>query len=270
MVCQIAHIDTGRVRGYTPARLRIGFVATAGAWALRLLARMGISHDHRADHDRRSEGPMQAHLARCLDEKPRPAVIVLVGASTGSTTRSSGSPIRSRRPIRRFGDRLSPRRRSSCASSTRKDVCTTCSGPRLAQTVNRTCSTEDRHLGLKGLAAPRRFSPRRWPGSPRRSRSTGRASRARSPAPTPKPALDEIDQVRVPLLLVFGGHDEQIGPTEIATIRDRLTSLHAPFEIESIPKSVTRSSAKISVRSRPRQIADAVGRVQSFLRRSFT
>ena len=37
--------------------------------------------------------------------------------------------------------------------------------------------------------------------------STGRASRAPSPGPTAT-ALDEIEDVRTPLLLVFGGHDE--------------------------------------------------------------
>ncbi len=83
-----------------------------------------------------------------------------------------------------------------------------------------------------------------------------------------KPALDEIDDVRMPLLLVFGGHDEQIGPTEIATIRDRLTAQHVHFEIEVYPE-VGHSFFREDLGTiATRQIADAWGRVQSFLRRS--
>ena len=84
-----------------------------------------------------------------------------------------------------------------------------------------------------------------------------------------KPALDEIETVRAPLLLVFGGHDEQIGPTEIATIRDRLTAEHAPFEIQVYPE-VGHSFYREDLGTiATRQIADAWDRVQSFLRRSF-
>lgn len=84
-----------------------------------------------------------------------------------------------------------------------------------------------------------------------------------------KPALDEVSEIRTPLLLVFGGHDEQIGPNEIATIRDRLTKLHAPFEIQVYPE-VGHSFFREDLGTiATREIADAWDRVQAFLRRSF-
>ena len=68
---------------------------------------------------------------------------------------------------------------------------------------------------------------------------------------------------------MFGGHDEQIGPDEIATIRDRLTARHEPFEIEVYPE-VGHSFFREDLGTiATRQIADAWGRVQAFLNRSF-
>lgn len=84
-----------------------------------------------------------------------------------------------------------------------------------------------------------------------------------------KPVLDEIDEYRTPLLLVFGGHDEQIGSDEIATIRDRLTAKHANFQIQEYPE-VGHSFFREDLGTiATRQIADAWDRVRSFLRRNF-
>jgi carboxymethylenebutenolidase len=83
-----------------------------------------------------------------------------------------------------------------------------------------------------------------------------------------RPALDEVE-VRSPLLLVFGGHDEQIGPNEIATIRERLTAARKTFEIQEYPE-VGHSFFREDLGTiATRQIADAWDRVQSFLRKSF-
>ena len=82
-----------------------------------------------------------------------------------------------------------------------------------------------------------------------------------------KPVLDEIDEVRTPLLLVFGGHDEQIGPDEIARIRERLSAKGAEFEIQEYPE-VGHSFFREDLGTiATRQIADAWDRVRSFLRR---
>jgi carboxymethylenebutenolidase len=84
-----------------------------------------------------------------------------------------------------------------------------------------------------------------------------------------KPALDEIEKVRTPLLLVFGGHDELIGTGEIATIRDRLTADGATFEIQEYPE-VGHSFFREDLGTiATRQIADAWDRVVSFLRKVF-
>lgn len=81
--------------------------------------------------------------------------------------------------------------------------------------------------------------------------------------------LDAAADLRAPLLLVFGGHDELIGPGEIAAIRDRLTAEHKTFEIQEYP-DVGHSFFREDLGTiATRQIADAWDRVQSFLRRSF-
>ena len=85
-----------------------------------------------------------------------------------------------------------------------------------------------------------------------------------------KPVLDEVDDYRTPMLLVFGGHDEQIGANEIATIRERLTAKRANFEIQEYPE-VGHSFFREDLGTiATRQIADAWDRVRSFLRRNFT
>ncbi|HEY4440883.1 MAG TPA: dienelactone hydrolase family protein [Candidatus Elarobacter sp.] len=84
-----------------------------------------------------------------------------------------------------------------------------------------------------------------------------------------KPVLDEIDEYRTPMLLVFGGHDEQIGANEIAQIRERLTAKHANFQIQEYPE-VGHSFFREDLGTiATRQIADAWDRVRSFLNRSF-
>lgn len=84
-----------------------------------------------------------------------------------------------------------------------------------------------------------------------------------------KPLIDDAQSVRAPLLLVFGGHDESIGPNEIATIRERLTQAHKSFDVEVYPE-VGHSFFREDLGTiATRQIADAWDRVQAFLRRSF-
>jgi carboxymethylenebutenolidase len=79
--------------------------------------------------------------------------------------------------------------------------------------------------------------------------------------------LDEVENVRAPLLLVFGGHDELIGEGEVALIRDRLTAQHKTFELETYP-DVGHSFFREDLGTlATRQISDAWGRTQSFLQR---
>lgn len=82
-----------------------------------------------------------------------------------------------------------------------------------------------------------------------------------------KAAIEEVDDIRAPLLLVFGGHDEQIGEHDIQTIRDNLTARGKEFEIEVYP-DVGHSFFREDLDTlATRQIADAWDRVNAFLHR---
>ncbi len=84
-----------------------------------------------------------------------------------------------------------------------------------------------------------------------------------------KAAIDEIEDVRAPLLLVFGGHDEQIGEHDIQTIRDNLAARGKQFEIEVYPNVGHSFFREDRDTVAARQIADAWDRVNAFLQRSF-
>ncbi len=84
-----------------------------------------------------------------------------------------------------------------------------------------------------------------------------------------KPAIEEADDIRAPLLLVFGGHDELIGEHDIETIRRSLEAGGKRFEIEVYP-DVGHSFFREDLDTvAARQIADAWDRVNAFLQRSF-
>jgi carboxymethylenebutenolidase len=84
-----------------------------------------------------------------------------------------------------------------------------------------------------------------------------------------RPLIEDVSDTHAPLLLVFGGHDEQIKATEIAMIRDKLTAGGKPFELEVYPE-VGHSFFREDLGTiSTRQIADAWDRVQAFLRRVF-
>ena len=84
-----------------------------------------------------------------------------------------------------------------------------------------------------------------------------------------KPAIDEVEDVRAPLLLVFGGRDHLIGEHDIATIRQNLQAHGKDFDIEVYP-DVGHSFFRGDLDTlATRQVADAWDRVNSFLQRSF-
>jgi carboxymethylenebutenolidase len=84
-----------------------------------------------------------------------------------------------------------------------------------------------------------------------------------------RPIVEDVADICVPLLLVFGGHDEQIGAQEIALIRDTLTKRGKRFEIEVFPE-VGHSFFREDLGTiATREIAVAWDRVQAFLRRVF-
>jgi carboxymethylenebutenolidase len=213
------------------------------------------------------KGPMRAHLAR-VDDKPRPAVIVLEGVYGFDEE------------IQRITDQVTTlgyvglaidylRGGDAANVFNTKDVTDDVAAAR--DWLNHQPFIEHGKIatwgfGFGGTAA---FLASSLAGLAASIAFYGQSIARPIPGSNGKPALDEIDDVRAPLLLVFGGHDEQIGPNEIATIRDRLTARHEPFEIEVYPE-VGHSFFREDLGTiATRQIADAWGRVQAFLKRSF-
>jgi carboxymethylenebutenolidase len=83
------------------------------------------------------------------------------------------------------------------------------------------------------------------------------------------PPIDDAKAIRAPLLLVFGGLDEQIGKNEIADIEAKLNAEGKRFEVQLYP-NVGHSFFREGVASVTlREIADAWDRVQAFLGRRF-
>jgi carboxymethylenebutenolidase len=214
------------------------------------------------------QGPMQAHLAR-LDERPRPAVIVLEGVyGFDDEIKRITDQVASSGYVGLAIDYL--RGGDAKTVFNTKNVCEDVAAARdwlNAQPFVQHGKIATWGFGFGGTAA---FLASSLAGLAAAIAFYGQSIARPIPGTDGKPALDEIDDVRVPLLLVFGGHDEQIGPTEIATIRERLTAKHAHFEIEVYPE-VGHSFFREDLGTiATRQIADAWGRVQSFLRRTLS
>jgi carboxymethylenebutenolidase len=77
------------------------------------------------------------------------------------------------------------------------------------------------------------------------------------------------EDIRTPLLLVFGGRDEQITEADIERIRQRLQAAGKQTEIQiyaNVGHSFFRESSDTAA---TREIADAWDRVQSFLQKNF-
>ena len=212
-------------------------------------------------------GPMQAHLAR-IDDRPKPAVIVLEGVYGFDEE------------IRRITDTLAAmgwvglaidylRGRDATTAFNTHDVCEDIAAARdwlNDQPFVQRGKIATWGFGYGGTAA---FLASSLAGIAGSIVFYGQSIARPIPGAGGKPALDEVEDIRTPLLLVFGGHDELIGPTEIATIRDRLTEKHKRFELEVYPE-VGHSFFREDLGTiATRQIADAWDRVQAFLRRSF-
>jgi len=212
------------------------------------------------------QGPMRAYVAH-LDSKPRPAVIVLEGVyGFDDEIKRITEQVASSGYVGLAIDYL----RGGDAKSVfrTKNVCEDVAAARdwlNAQPYVQHGKIATWGFGYGGTAA---FLASTLPGLGAAIAFYGQSIARPIPGVDGKTALDEIDDVRMPLLLVFGGHDEQIGPTEIATIRDRLTAKHARFEIEVYPEVGHSFFSEDLGTIATRQIADAWGRVQAFLRRS--
>lgn len=83
------------------------------------------------------------------------------------------------------------------------------------------------------------------------------------------PPIKDADQIRTPLLLVFGGTDTEIGAAEIDRIRTRLAAAGKSAEVQVYPNVGHSFFRQDSGTIATREIADAWDRVRAFLKKSF-
>lgn len=212
-------------------------------------------------------GPMAAHLAR-IDDRPRPAVIMLEGVygfddeikritgqlATAGYVAITPDYLRGRDPKTAFA-----------IENVCKDIAATRDWLN-EQPFVRHGKIATWGFGYGGTAA---FVSASLAGIEAAIAFYGQ-SIARPVDGHSKPVIDDTEDIRAPLLLVFGGHDELIGDGEIALIRDKLSARHKRFEIEVYPE-VGHSFFREDLGTvATRQIADAWDRVGAFLRRTLT
>jgi carboxymethylenebutenolidase len=89
-----------------------------------------------------------------------------------------------------------------------------------------------------------------------------------SPMPSGEVApLEDVKDVRAPLLLVFGGQDMLIGPRDVGTITEALTANNKRFEVQLYPRVGHSFFRATYASSATRETADAWDRVQAFFRK---
>ncbi|MDB5026430.1 MAG: clcD, partial [Candidatus Eremiobacteraeota bacterium] len=81
--------------------------------------------------------------------------------------------------------------------------------------------------------------------------------------------IKDADQIRTPLLLVFGGTDTEIGAAEIDRIHTRLAAAGKSAEVQVYPNVGHSFFRQDSGSIATREIADAWDRVRAFLKKSF-
>ena len=91
-----------------------------------------------------------------------------------------------------------------------------------------------------------------------------------APLPSGEPeVLADVNDVRVPLLLAFGGKDEYISAEAVGRVRAALTAAHKDFQIQVYPEqghAFFRDSAA-ALNTSP-DVADAWNLVQTFLKKT--
>jgi carboxymethylenebutenolidase len=88
-----------------------------------------------------------------------------------------------------------------------------------------------------------------------------------APFPSGEPeALADVDSVRCPILLVFGGKDEYITPDKVGRISAALTAAHKKFQLQVYPDAGHAFFRDSSSAMDSSDVADAWDLVQAFLR----
>lgn len=81
--------------------------------------------------------------------------------------------------------------------------------------------------------------------------------------------IKDAEEIRTPLLLIFGGRDEQITMDDINRIKTRLNAAGKKYDVQIYPNVGHSFFREDSDTIASREIADAWDRVQSFLERNF-
>jgi carboxymethylenebutenolidase len=211
-------------------------------------------------------GPMQAYIAR-LDERPRPAVIVLEGIYGFDSE------------LRRITDLVASAGYVGCAidylrgQDVAKGFHTATMADDLA--ITRDWLNERSYVahgkiaawgfGVGGAVA---FIGATLPGMSAAIAFYGQSITRGLPDGGDAPIKD-ADKIRAPLLLVYGGADTEVTQPEIDRIRTRLSAAGKTADVQIYP-SVGHSFFRQDLGTvATREIADAWDRVVSFLRRSF-
>jgi len=211
-------------------------------------------------------GPMPAYIAR-LDEKPRPAVIVLEGIYGFEPE------------LQRITDLVAGAGYVGCAidylrgEDVAKGFHTSTIADDLAMTrdwLNERSYVAHGKIaawgfGVGGAVA---FIGAMLPGMSAAIAFYGQSITKGLPDGGDAPIKD-ADKIRTPLLLVYGGTDTQITQAEIERIRTRLNAAGKTADVQIYP-TVGHSFFRQDLGTiASREIADAWDRVVSFLRRSF-
>ena len=211
-------------------------------------------------------GPMPAYIAR-LDDRPRPAVIVLEGIYGFDAE------------LRRITDLVASAGYVGCAidylrgEDVAKGFHTATMEDDLAMT--RDWLNEHSYVahgkiaawgfGVGGAVA---FIGAMLPGMSAAIAFYGQSITKGLPDGGDAPIKD-ADKIRTPLLLVYGGADTEVTQAEIDRIRTRLSAAGKTADVQIYP-SVGHSFFRQDLGTiASREIADAWDRVVSFLRRSF-
>ncbi|MEA2721678.1 MAG: carboxymethylenebutenolidase [Candidatus Eremiobacteraeota bacterium] len=211
-------------------------------------------------------GPMPAYIAR-LDDRPRPAVIVLEGIYGFDSE------------LRRITDLVASAGYVGCAIDYLR-------GQNVAQGFHTATMEDDLAMtrdwlnerkyvahgkiaawgfGVGGAVA---FIGAMLPGMSAAIAFYGQSISKGLPDGGDAPIKD-ADKIRTPLLLVYGGADTEVTQPEIDRIRTRLTAAGKTADVQIYP-SVGHSFFRQDLGTiASREIADAWDRVVSFLRRSF-
>jgi carboxymethylenebutenolidase len=211
-------------------------------------------------------GPMPTYIAR-LDERPRPAVIVLEGIYGFDDE------------LRRITDLVASAGYVGCAIDYLRgqDVATGFHTATMADdlAMTRDWLNEQQYVahgkiaawgfGVGGAVA---FIGATLPGLSAAIAFYGQSITRGLPDGGDAPIKD-ADKIRTPLLLVYGGADTEITQGEIERIRTRLNAAGKSADVQIYP-TVGHSFFRQDLGTiASREIADAWDRVVSFLRRSF-